>query len=119
MGHGERRAGRAAPSARYRRATGAPPGRYSSQFARGSGVVTCSVAVPGGGGVAVMNASVKAEVAVAVAVSVAGLGVRLAKVPLRAGPRPIYQGVKPSTPTPRSAGGVRSPASPVIMLAEW
>jgi len=50
---------------------------------------TCSVATPGGGGVAVMNANMKGEAAVAVAVSVAGLGVRLARVPLSAGPRPI------------------------------
>ena len=57
---------------------------------------TCSTAVPGGGGVAVMKASVKGEAAVAVAVSVAALGVTLTKVPLSAGPRPI----KP----PRSIG---------------
>jgi hypothetical protein len=50
---------------------------------------TCSAATPGEGGVADMKASVKGEAAVAVAVSVAALGVRLTKVPLKAGPRPM------------------------------
>jgi hypothetical protein len=50
---------------------------------------TCSVATPGGGGVAVVKVSVRGEAGVAVAVSVAGLGVRLAKVPFSAGPSPI------------------------------
>jgi hypothetical protein len=50
---------------------------------------TCSVATPGGGGVAVVKVSVRGEAAVAVAVSAAGLGMRLAKVPFSAGLRPI------------------------------